>query len=266
MIDGIKFHCSTYAKAKLFLIDHLSDEFKNVIRNNLSIISYGQSMVEEDDTGIYDYKNTLCEFLKRYDSKADDTKKGMMGELISNVLIRYYEGKLSCISVFFNKEERNIKKGYDIVYHSNEDNSIWYSEVKSGTNNSKKKPDDATRELLDRANKDISDKFTEKRRTLWDSAIVDAGMVINDSKKSKNIKNLLSKDLLENINLSKTRYKAVLISVLFYDIQNVADHNVIVSYCQDIEKEKKFEDILVFSIQKNTYTEIEKFLRSENDC
>lgn len=264
-MDGVRFDKDFYPRVALFTVEYFSDEFKNIIRDTLAEISQGKAFIGNDDFQMYGYKTTLKEFLERYETKNEDTRKGMIGELIANVLIRYYIQTLDCISIFFNKEERSIKKGYDIVYYDTENHKIWYSEVKSGTNDTNKHPNYASKTLLKRAHNDISEKFKEKRSTLWHNAIRDAMLVIDDKKVCGNISSLLNKDLHENLIHDKTNYNAILISVLFYSTEISIDYEEIYSFCEQVENTHCFEDVLVFAIHKNTYTEVEKFLKEENN-
>ncbi len=262
-MEGIKLQRDD-AKVTLFTVDYLSNEFKEAIRNDLAEISYGKGVVQEDPVDMYSYKETLKEFFKRYDKKTIDIKKGMIGELISNVLIRHHIDRLNCISVFFNKEERSIKKGYDIVYFDVYDNHIWYSEVKSGTNDEQKNVDEACKILLKRADADICTKFQEKRRSLWDSAIIDARNVFYGNKKKQDIFNLLKKDWKDNDN-GKISYNAILISVLFYSIKEPLCYSKIVSFYKSIAMKVEYENVLIFAIHKNTFTAVEQFLKDENN-
>lgn len=264
-MEGVRFDKDSYPRVAIFTVESFSDEFKNIIRNTLAEISLGKAFIGDDDFQMYGYKPTLKEFLKRYETKDEDTRKGMIGELIANILIRCYIQTLDCVSIFFNKEERSIKKGYDIVYYDTENHKIWYSEVKSGTNDANQHPNYASKTLLKRAYNDISDKFKEKRDTLWHNAVRDAMLVIEDKKVCKNISSLLNKDLSDNLNHNKTNYNAILISVLFYSTKILIDYEEIYLFCEKVAKTQCFEDVLVFAIHKNTYTEIEKFLKEENN-
>lgn len=77
----------------------------------------------------FTYKHTIKRFLERYELKKT-IQKGMIGELLTHLLIPQYID-FNAISIMKNKEENSIRKGFDIVY-TDDNNSIWYCEVKSG--------------------------------------------------------------------------------------------------------------------------------------
>ncbi len=73
MLNGISFSLQNgYAIA---LIDDLTDEIKSAIKKQLSFICYGKS-ASESNYSIYSYKNTLDEFLKRYENKSEKIYNG----------------------------------------------------------------------------------------------------------------------------------------------------------------------------------------------
>jgi hypothetical protein len=160
------------------LIEDFSDEFKQKIRDNLASIFHGAVEVEALPY-YHTYQSTVAEFLKRYDTKDENVKKGMIGELLAHVLLSNHHVNLETLSVLKNKEERNIKKGFDIMYLHKNDNSLWYSEVKSGHCSPSRKnaaidPKKSNAGLLKRAKDGIIEMFESKRDTLWDSALIDA--------------------------------------------------------------------------------------------
>lgn len=111
-IPGISF-----SKKSRYAICHftdLSDEIKELLRAQLSFICYGQSASQSGLT-VHNYTNTLKEFLTRYESKSDDKQKGMIGELLSHLVINNFFPEYHVVSPFFNKEERSVKKGFDVV-------------------------------------------------------------------------------------------------------------------------------------------------------
>jgi hypothetical protein len=264
-INGIDYLCNDDTKnAAVFFINDISEELKTIIRDNFSKISYGDAQVSDDEIGYYDYKRTLKSFLENYDKKngSPDLQKGMIGELLSNILIRNYKDSLECISVYFNKEENHIKKGYDIAYYDSDFNCIRYSEVKSGEKNAKETADIKTDNLLEKSKKDIITKFNDVRKKLWDSALVDARLVISNQTKLKFINNILKKDQINN-EKDERKYSVILISVLFSDINDKLNYTQVIDFLTKVNKEGLFENVMVFSIQKNTYEKVSDFLRSE---
>ena len=264
-IPGIDYlHDNTTKNAAVFFVNELSDELKQIIRDNLSKISYGEAVVADDSTGYFSYKATLQSFLENYNKKDSSLQKGLIGELIANILLRCYIDDLECISVAFNKEENNVKKGYDIVYFDKNKDCIRYSEVKSGEKNQEQTASDKNYLLLYNSKTDIVAKFTDKRKKLWDSAITDAHLVIKDNTKQKFIAKLLQQDQIDN-KKGKRKYSAILISVLFCDINNKLDYQKVCNFANTTAQESLFDDVMVFSIQKSTYTKVVDFLKEESN-
>ena len=54
----------------------------------------------------------------------------MVGELLVHTIFSNYFQDYQSLSPFFNLEENNIKKGFDLVLLKN--NEIWINEVKAG--------------------------------------------------------------------------------------------------------------------------------------
>lgn len=265
-ISGIQYVCNDETKeASVFFVTEITDELKQCIRNDLAKISYGEMLIHDDECGYYEYKRVIKSFLDIYDRKSEKLQKGMIGELLANILIRYYRRELECISVYLNKEENNIKKGYDIVYYDTDTDCIRYSEVKSGEKNAAETENAKNRSLLQNSKNDILDKFNDNRKKLWDSALVDASNVISSQTKVKYINTLLKQDQIRNEN-GQRKYSVVLISVLFSGIDSRLSYDSVCEFCQEIIKENCFENVIVFSIQKNTYQKIVNFLRSELDA
>lgn len=76
------------------------------------------------------YLNQFCEMqIIKSDGKKDTTKKGMIGELLVHLLVKYFFDEYEIISPFLNMEERSIKKGYDAVLTEKSNPIIWLIEV-----------------------------------------------------------------------------------------------------------------------------------------
>ena len=113
MISGVTFHQNPVDNVYICYIEELSDELKEKIIEMLSSIWHGS--VDANERPQFNYNTTVKRFLERYQTKTSDTKKGMIGELLSHLLIPLYIN-LSPISIMKNKEENSIRKGFDIVY------------------------------------------------------------------------------------------------------------------------------------------------------
>ncbi|MDD4412753.1 MAG: SAVED domain-containing protein [Patescibacteria group bacterium] len=262
-IKGIDFKASKDSGVYICYIEDFSPELMSEIRNMLSGICYGQ-VVASEPGDYYSYKETLREFLRRYKQKKENTRKGMIGELLAHLLIPKYINNFQTISIMNNKEESGVKKGFDVVYYDNEQKGLWYSEVKSGGD----KDDDETNRkniiLLNRAkskNSGILSHISEKpEKVFWDSVLDDVKSTVFDSKKVLDIKKLLKSDYSDVI---KHKSKNVLLSsVLYKALDNKICPVKLGDYKAKI-KDKAFDGVIIFSIQKPTYKKIESFLEQE---
>lgn len=246
----------------LCYVDELSDELKTLIREELSAICHGKSEVEEYCLARHSYKTTLAEFLTRYDPKSDNTKKGMMGEFIAHLVINKILTNLKTITILFNKEELSIRKGFDLTYVEIEGGVIWYGEVKSGEISKDNNPDNKNKALLTESKNGIHGFLTGHRPNLWNSVIIDVGLSLaqNDRKK---VKELLDEDIAQICEQGSVKKNVVLISVLFHDTSNKISAESIKEHLAEISAEDIFEKVVLFSIQKSTYSRIEEFLRGE---
>ncbi len=243
-------------------IDDFTDELKELIREELASICHGKNEVEENHLDRHSYKKTLAEFLVRYDPKTDETKKGMVGEFIAHLIINKVLPNLQTISIFFNKEELSIRKGFDLTYIDIKGDTVWYGEVKSGELGALPTPDHKNTHLLSVAKTDVDEKLSGERPNLWNSVIIDAGLTFA-RRKSKKVKQLLDGDIREIQEFPGTKRNAILISVLFHNTKNKISAQSVKDYLVSVHAEDRFSDIIVFSIQKTTYSKIEDFLRKE---
>ncbi|OXG03652.1 hypothetical protein BC749_11115 [Flavobacterium araucananum] len=258
-INGIKI--IEKPKYSIFYIEHLSDEFKEIIRIQLKGIWNG--FAEADSLPrFYSYKNTLTEFIDRYNSKSSNIKKGMIGELIAHLILNHQDNGLSSLSILKNKEEKSIKKGFDIIYCDIVNNKLWYSEVKSGNNGKGSHNSTAYNNiLLNRAKTGISTMITEKRNSLWESALIDVSLVINENDGRLNLKQLLSDDS-PNLN-SNQKKNVILISSLYHNLSDEIEEISVSNFLDNTVIEDIFEEVIIISIQKETYKSVADFLSDE---
>lgn len=244
-----------------FIIDNFSDEFKALIRKQLSSVWYGFADVEELPE-IHSYKRTLSSFLDRYKDKSEDTKKGMIGELLAHILIGEYLNHMTSLSVLKNKEDRSIKKGFDIIYQDNSTAFLWYSEVKSGHRGvANESSTEYNTILLDRSYDGITDMFASKRDSLWESALIDVKLTIADTKKKINIAKLLDSD--SPIHGDDSKKNIVLISVLYHCPTEPVEFDSIEAFLKKVIAEQKYENAIAISIQKKLFDKVAEFLTGE---
>ena len=262
-IAGIILEKDTKDGIYICYIEEFSDELKFKIREMLSSAWHGTVNCQANQD-IYTYQNTLKDFLDRYNNHPPKTKKGIIGELLTHILISNYISDLEVISIMKNKEERSIKKGFDIVYSNNVIKNLWYCEVKSGGDEDSLSVDEKNNERLNTAKNGIQRMFDSNRTTLWDSVLNDVQLTIFNSNKQLDIAKLLKADhpyaedrnMNRNVILSSVLYKSLDFKVSF---SNLKTHKL------NIDSEKKFFGLIIFTIQKPTYTKIENFLIAESN-
>jgi hypothetical protein len=256
-IDGVRISENT--THSIFYIDELSDALKQIIRDQLQGVWNGFSNTESLPS-YYSYKNTLSSFLDRYNSKADETKKGMVGELLSHILLGHQENNLTSLSILKNKEERSIKKGFDIIYCEIDKDKLWYSEVKSGGLNSTT-TSSYNDILLNKAKDGIQAMINENRSSLWESALFDVSANIKECDGQLNLQELLSND--SPIMTTEQSKNVILISVLYHSLTDEIDINSVENFRNSVITEGVFLDTIVISIQKATFLAVSDFLNNE---
>lgn len=258
-IDGVR--AIEQENYSIFYIDRFSDEFKQIIREQLHGIWNG--FAETDSLPeFYSYKNTLNSFLDRYNPKTDDTKKGMIAELLAHLLINLQDNKLTSLSILKNKEERSIKKGFDIIYCDIDNNKLWYSEVKSGkSEDGSQSSTEYNTELLNRSKSSICNMIQERRNSLWESALLDVSAMIKENEGRLNLKELLSNDAPVINPIQKKN--VILISTLYHNLTDQIEEDSVSDFFSSTVTEDIFEDVIIVSIQKTTFETIANFLSHE---
>jgi hypothetical protein len=256
-------HIETTKALTVIFIENFSSEIQKLIRDQLSGIYHGFAEVEECPD-IYSYTFTLSSFLDRFESKSEDTKKGMIGELLAHVIIYAVFNQFSSLSVLKNKEERSIRKGFDIIYYHEGLKNLWYTEVKAGkSKNGSASSDEYNIALLGRSRDGILDIFESKRSSLWESALIDVKLVVEEGSRRYNIRQLLAKDI-PTAKKRDSKKNVILVSVLYHGMKDKMTIEQITSFYKDVTGQKKFKDVLILSIQKETYEKVAKFLKKES--
>ena len=240
----------------------LTDEIKDYIRAELAAICYGSEDAKEDDI-YFSYTNTLKEFVDIYSTKTEELQKGIMGELLAHIVMKSHFTSLTSVGVMLNKEEHNIRKGFDLIHVDRNDVSIWYGEVKAGAKPSDKSPSQKARTLIHTAKRDLIDKLTGVRRKLWLTARLDTRLSLLEPR-AKNVRSLLIKDVTEINEDPRIKKNAVLTSVLFHQTTDAIEKAEIETVQQMIHRESHFNQVLVISIQKSTIQALEQFFEEES--
>lgn len=264
-MDGIKLSYNKKSNVYFCLINSFSLEMKELLRKNLTSICEG----EYDSSRLpeaYSYEKTLLIFLDRYNSKSEKIKKGMVGELLCHLLIPTYLDDLICVSPFFNLEERSIKKGHDLVYFDNKKNELWAVEVKSGeltsTDNT---PNKKSKSLLSRAHRGIVQKLVGTEVNIWRNALKGVGTTLESGVTKNKVEKILTEyhDSGLSGNQEPITYNIVLSSSLFHETQSKTEIQTLVDWKNNKEIDKSFNQCIIFSLQKNTFSNVIEFLKIE---
>tara|TARA_B110001469_G_C9645153_1_gene325756 strand:+ start:465 stop:1274 length:810 start_codon:yes stop_codon:yes gene_type:complete len=249
----------------LCCIESISSEFKALLRRNLSSICHGAN---EAGTGrpMFCYETTLDTLLVGYNKKKDKVRVGMIGELLAHVLILHLFDDFKSVSPYFNMEEKNIKKGFDLLLYSFSSSEVWITEVKSGRLNSGKNSNQTANILLGRASRDLYTRLNEQESNYWRNAVNSARVAVEDNRDYKEvILDILRDegDLASEGTASSDDNNVFLVATLFADISDPVAESVPHDFYLNLRATDKFQNELVFCIQKNTIEAVVDFLREE---
>ena len=231
--------------------DYLSEDLKQVIRDELIHICYGGMITKKSPPYFINYRKTAAEFLERYENKSPNTKTGIMGELLAHIFIRRAFPDLSPISALFNKEDRSVKKGFDLNYYDNQ--KIWCGEVKSSKDDTK--PADIKNiELLNASKKHLQKNLNSKEDMLWHNAMTHAAFWLTGGK-LKSVAELLSK----GVEQPSVEHNALLVSVLFRVKDAKISRHSVEQFVDKATRAGIFGQTLALSIQKDSLKQIEHF-------
>lgn len=261
-MNGIR-HTHTAAGCHLIIIDTLSDDLKDSIRTRLAEICYG-SVIIQTPSRQSDYRSTIAAFFERYDNKTSRQKKGIIGELLTHVLVREYLKSLQPASILFNKEERSMRKGFDLVFFESLDETVWYCEVKSGgLRRRNQAPTARTLTLLSTACADLTDKLENGLQSIWDSVVFDSNLTVDIAVRPL-LRRILDDDAPSVRNNDFTA-AGILVSVVYASPAIEVVYDDVVGYHVEASGEELFDDLIVISVQKETILRVEEFLRGEQN-
>lgn len=261
-MEGILFEKSE-AGSLCFTVEEISDELKDVIRKRLSEICYGAAKASRNSV-LYSYQRTLAAFFEKFDSKSADTQKGMIGELLTHVLLLHYEDDFRAASAHFNMEEDSIKKGFDLVLHHGTTDQTWFVEVKSGECGEQTSIQKLG-ELLSLAKNGLKTALNSERKTLWQNAVNGASIVIQDSDLKTQIETILERynEKAATGKSVSTEYNAILVAVCFSGNQIFATGTDFEIRHATQKNLNEFRDLMSIAMQKDTLQSVTTFLRGE---
>lgn len=230
----------------------LSDELKKKIRDELTTICHGEYAL----TSVYkehSFEYTIKELIRRIPNEKRK-KVGIIGELLLNVVIREFT-EMRIISPFFNLEERNVKKGFDIIaIDSNMD--LWIIESKAGELGALKTSTEKVCERINVAKHDLNTRLNKQNSQLWLNAINSVRCALNDTNEKKTIVNILN----ANNTHSSNDKNVVLGGTVFCMFDSKIDKNKISELYKSIKKTNIFSKLKLIAIQKKTYEAILEYL------
>ena len=246
-----------------YRVEKLSTDLKEEIRGSLAGICHGAEKATSGSS-LYTYKRTLREFLNRFYKKTEATQKGMIGELLSHVLLTAFEKKYASINPCVNMEEESIKKGFDLVFSNSDDKNVWLAEVKAGACSAN--VDDKLKSLLRLARDDLFEKLNSSRFALWQNAINGVAVAVKDISVKKALSKILERHNENAVDgLSKSQdYNVILIAVAFKgDLIFTADDETVIREQSSQSIQKKFKSACMVAIQKSTLGAIVDFFEDE---
>lgn len=262
-LNGVRLiNKSTYA---VCYIDDFSDDLKELIKSKLTSICHGTSKASKTRK-IYNYENTVKSFLERYEKKTSNTKIGMIGELLTHIIILQFLIDYDTVSPYFNMEEKSITKGFDIIMYHKNTNELWITEVKSGELHVGKNSNETNKALLSKAKADLKTRLNENESTLWENAINGATIALENINDTKEAVITILEDIGDEIsdqNAVSTDKNVILATSLFSNLKEGIQEQAISNFYTTTTGEKIFKNLLVLSIQKNTYDRVYQFLKKE---
>ena len=263
MIDGVSITRKT--SAIVCRIDNFSDELKSEIRKRLSAICHGPDMASSGSV-IVSYRETLKEFNKRYASKSESTKKGMVGELLTHILLLKLCPELDPANPFFNMEESSIKKGFDLIVFDGRLEKMWITEVKSGSAG-EANANVFTNMLINSAKNDLKNRLAENETHIWLNAINGARLALSKGSVKSQISQILESCYQEASDEEQdgSNKNVILVSVTYKNTSDPVLAEEVNKRLKKIEGEDIFHDVMIFSIQKEAYEHVAEFLSSEAD-
>lgn len=254
MISGIN---ERFVNKNIHILEVTSftKELKERIESEFRVICHGEYALISNSVH-FSIEESLEEFLNYRLPNGQNQKIGAIGEFLLNLLIREYTD-LEIISPFFNMEERNVKKGFDIIAHdTNED--VWVIESKAGVPNAQQDASNKIRERLNTAQRDLNSRLNMKNSQLWLNAIKSVRSSVKSSDEKQNVIDLLEK--ASNTHASNDK-NVVFAGIVFssFKISQISSNDVEDIYNNFLGK-NIYNQIKIIAIQKETYKKIIIFL------
>lgn len=232
----------------------LSDELKDKIKKQLIEICHGEYALVSG-LNYHSFDETVKELVNHRIPSNINRKVGVIGELLLNVLIREYTD-MRIVSPFFNLEERNIKKGFDIIaVDPNKD--LWIIESKAGELGKLKTSTEKVCERINSAKRDLDTRLNMHNSQLWLNAVNSVRSALDDTSEKNTIVNILNK----TSNSCKSNDKNVVLgATVFCVFDSIIDSIELDNLYNSILSSNNFLKLKLIAIQKQTYQSIIDFL------
>lgn len=259
-MDGIR--TVAVDDASILILEEVTQEIREALNERIIEYCYGRVNAAEDPE-YYSLETTIKEFFKLYDTKSDETRLGIAGELIVHLLLPIGHERLMSAALYLNKEESAIKKGFDLTFYDNLDGGIWYGEVKAGRVNDVQTADSKARDLIGVAERSLHEMFTsDVRKKRWDAAQLDAAATLQ-SKQAKTVKSLLRADF-KTINAGNdARVRALLCGVVMHGLHfGEIDAETGKILFENVTDRGRFTGVRILLIQQSDLEDLVEVLRA----
>ena len=189
----------------------------------------------------------------------------MIGEFLAHIFVRYCLAEIKAVSPYFNLEERSIKKGFDIIFYNSSSHEIWITEVKSGNIGQQDTVDEKNLSLLTKAKDDLLLRLTGHNNMVWRNALNGIEVTLGHGTEKEKIRSILESNLsLASSGQSRSdKENVILTGVVYGATGDTITYSTVEGFKNQVDATACFKNTIVFSIQKETYSNIVNFLREE---
>ncbi len=245
-------------------IEDFSDEMKERLRKRLSEICWGptangSSLVAES------YQKTMNSLKSRIKKKADTTKMGMVGELLTHLFLADQSLGFVSVNRMFNLEESSIKKGFDLVLQHQEQGELHLVEVKSSAIDA----DNIEGKILNLfkiCNSDMDKKLNSPADNLWNNALSHCSSALRKTDLRDTIEDVLEKLRDDALTLPTSESHNVIFSAIgFQDTSNLCCSDKLHEMSQNYDSWGSYKSITFFGLEKRAYEAVLEFIDEEAD-
>lgn len=238
---------------------------QELIKEKLVRVCYGDEPVN-DEPDLYTYKQACKQLHTNLQRYQENMKYGLVGELLMHVIAtEMLNFDAESISVILSSQNQNIKPGFDLNFHDQGNNKIWYGEVKSGLDHNDRSElvvnaRDGLRGFFDNIDSSDPEKNTFYR---WEAAKSEVRNMFASQKKTTLVQ-LLSADRQSISSSTNNRRSAILMTVNFGSSNFDHDSTDDIDNCvANIENGEYFDDYFIISAHKDLFDDIIDFLGQE---